>query len=176
MEAEQAEIGLAGLPTGRGDEIGERAADALSSTREAGQGYPAARDIEPDGARLIEDMEVRVGGEQGKGQCRSFVVAEYQHHRDPGVGHLEQRFEGETDKLGRYFGSEQEIAAVDDEIDLAAPGGGQRGAGVGEEVGAATPTLDSWSKGKVETEVGIGQQEDAESQSAVDLVSRRWRS
>ena len=176
MEAEQAEIGLADLPAGRGDEIGERAADALSSTREAGQDYPAARDIEPDGARLIEDMEVRVGGEQGKGQRRSFVVAEYQHHRDPGVGHLEQRFEGETDKLGLYFGSEQEIAAVDDEIDLAAQGGAECGTGVGEEVGAAAPALDPGPKRKIETEVGVGQQEDAEGQSALDLFSRRLRS
>jgi len=53
---------------------------------------------------------------------------------------------------------------VDDEIDLATQGGGQCGASVGEEVGAAPPAIDPGPQRMVETEVGIGQQKNAESQ------------
>jgi hypothetical protein len=121
-------------------------------------------------------LAVRVGGEQGEGQHRSFVVAGNQHHRDPGVGDLEQRFEGETDELGRDLGSEKEIAAVDDEVDLATQGGGQCGAGIGEEIGASAAAFDAGPQREVEAEVGVGQEEDAEAQSAAVVVSRRWRS
>ena len=164
------------LPVSCRNEVFKRASDGLSLTREAGQSDPAARKIERDGAWLIKHVEVRVGGEQGEGQRRSFVVAGYQHHRDSGVGHLEQGFEGEADKLGLHLGSEEEIAAVNDEIDLAMPGRRQCGAGVGEKVRAATAAFNSGPQWKVETEVGIGQQEDTEGQGTAAVVSLRWRS
>ena len=65
---------------------------------------------------------------------------------------------------------------MDDEIDIAVQSGGQCGAGIGKEIGAATPALDPGPKREVEAEVGVGQKEDAEAQSDAVGVSRRWRS
>ncbi len=69
-----------------------------------------------------------------------------------------------------------EIAAVNHEIDLAAQGGSQGGAGVGEEIGAAPPAFDAGPQREVEAEVGIGQKKNAEGQRSRMPVSRRWRS
>ena len=176
MKAEEAEVVDTGFPAGCGEEGTEAPADILGFAGKPGETDPTVRELDLDGSGVIENVQVGVGGEEGEGQHRSFMVAGNEHHRDPGVGHLEQRFEAETDELGRDLGSEEEIAAVDDEVDLATHGGGQGGAGIGEEVGAAAAAFDAGPQREVEAEVGVGQEEDAETQGAAVVVSRRWRS
>ena len=53
---------------------------------------------------------------------------------------------------------------MDHKINLAPTCGGQRGPGVGKEIRTATAALDSRSKWVVETEVGVGQEENADRQ------------
>jgi hypothetical protein len=116
-----------------------------------------------------------VGREQGIGDRRPFVVARDENDRHPSIGHLEQRFEGHPHEFRRNLRSKQEIAAVDHEIDLPATRGTEGGAGVGEEIRTATPALDTRTKRKVETEVGVGKEEDADGQWVRGRFSWRWR-
>ena len=65
---------------------------------------------------------------------------------------------------------------MDHQIDLTSTGGAEGLAGVGEEVRAAPSAFDPRTKGEVESEVGVGEQQNADGHRVRGWLSLRWRS
>jgi hypothetical protein len=90
------------------------------------------------------------------------VVAGDEDDRHAAVGHREQGLERPDDQAGLDPAAEQQVAAVHHQVDLAAPGRGERAVEVGEEIASAMRTVRTRPRRQVEPEVGVGDEEDAD--------------
>ena len=95
-----------------------------------------AGELKSHRAGSLENVHPRVGGQKRVGDRRPLVVPWHHDHRDS-LGHLHQGLEGTVDQLPPHLATEQQVAAMHHEVDLAATGGCQRPLEAGEEVRAA---------------------------------------
>ncbi len=99
--------------------------------------------------------------EQRMGYPGALVVSGHDAHRDSLVGQLRERGEGPGHEIHRHPAPEEDVPPVDDEVDLATSGRGERGLESGEELGAAPPAGNARPPRQVQAEVGVGEEQDA---------------
>ena len=147
---------------GSREQVRERRRDTVALAREAGDDDRHAAHVEDEGARAVEDVQVGVRRQQGIRQTRPFVIARHQQHRHAAIGDRQQRLQRRRRQAARDPTAEQEVAAVHNEVDVAATRGREGEVEVGEEVGAAPRARDPRPLGQVEAEVGVRNEQDAQ--------------
>jgi len=167
VDAEETHVRLdLGVP-GRGEESGELGSNA-GGEGEAREGEREAVPPHDERPRPVEDAHSRVGQEEAAGHGGALVVARYPEDVGPAVG---ERAEAGEDPLGEPGGDPapvEEVAPVDDDTGLAARRRLEGALEALEEVVAAAPPLDPRTRRQVESEVRVGEEEDAERHRAGD--------
>ncbi len=115
--------------------------------------------LQREGARLVENMDQGMEGQQRRGDARTLVIARHEHHRHPRVGDALQGLEGHGHQFGGHPAPIQQVPAMDDDIHPARQRGLQRPLGIGEEIRAAPAPLNAGPERQVESEVGIGKEQ-----------------
>ena len=147
-------------PLGVGDQLRELRADVATLARESGQGECRAAGFHDERPRSVEDVDVRMRGESGMRQKRALVIPRNDEHRHAAFGHAPQRLERLVCERRHNGRTVEHVAAMHDDVDLPIERRLERRRVVGQEVVTASPPLDARAHGKVEPEVGIGDEQD----------------
>ena len=121
-------------PSGPLHGLGEAVADAIALARKARHRDLDPAHVEGQGAGVVEDVDAGMGGEEGKGDGRALVISGNDDDRDAGVGDALERLERAQDHSRFDAAAEEDVAAMNEEIDVARERGPQRPLVTGEEV------------------------------------------
>jgi hypothetical protein len=122
-----------------------------------GKGAP---DLHPDGPWPAKDVEVPMHSEPLMRDPATLVVPRHHEDRHPGRRHLRQGPEGIVGKGRKHPGAVEEIAAMDHHCHLPIPGRLRGRLEARPQVVASEPPLGPGWKGHIESQVGVGQEED----------------
>jgi hypothetical protein len=160
VDAEKLGIGLLVSPSGLLDDLLEFLPDIPTDVGESRQRDGNAVLLQNVSPGPVEEVEVRVLGEKAIGDLGALMISRDEVNGDALIGELLQGLQGHGHELGGNAASIQEIAAVEDAVDLAAASGIEGALEVGEEVRASSSPLDAGAERHVEPEVGVGEEED----------------
>ena len=79
-------------------------------------------DLQRNSSRMVDDVDSGMRSEERERNRRSLVVSRHHDHGDAGAGHAFQWLEGMQHQPGFHPASKEHVAAVHDEVDVAANG------------------------------------------------------
>lgn len=161
VHAENTEGRGVGAPSRVAEQCREPAAHGVSLVREAGKSDCLSAKIDREGARPIEHAHVWMEGEARVRNSRSLVVAGHNENRDSAIGDLAKRLERLIADARHGSRSVEDVAAVNHDVDLAAHRGLEGGVIIRQKVVAPTVPTHSWTDRQVESDVRIGEEQDA---------------
>jgi hypothetical protein len=129
---------------------------------ETRKGDPAPPKPDHHGSRPEEDVEVRVSLKEGPGNPGTFMITGNQEDGNTGPGNLQQGSHGFAGHGGRRPRPVEEIAAMDHGIDPSSFRSPESLFEIRLEIVPSPTPLDSGPLGKIEAQVGIGQEKDLE--------------
>lgn len=160
MEAEQAQVGFHLAPARVLQHLGEPLPDPVTVVGKARHGYPAAPDVHQVGSGPAKDVEVRMRSEPLMRDPGTLVVPRHNEDRHPGLRHLRQEPEGIVGQGGGDPRPVEEVAAVDHQVHSSFPGRLHGRVIVRPQVVPPPPSPGPGSNRQIESQVGVGQEED----------------
>ena len=90
------------------------------------------------------------------------MVPRHDENGQARISQFLERFEGHVDELRPYLAPVEYVTAVDDEVHSSPPGGLESALEITKEVLPSSSTPDAWSKGMIESQMGIGEEQDVD--------------
>jgi len=140
----------------------EAGAHVLSLVRKTGQRYGPAADASDERAWTIEYVNAGVRREACVRQSRALVIARDDEDGHTAIRDTAQRLVRLVRQRLRDRRPIEHVASVDDEIDFSGQRRLERRRVVRKKVVAATPPRASRADREIETQVGVGEQQDAD--------------
>ena len=162
VDAEKPMVGFVAVPVRLVDQRGKLGSDIVTLVWKSRQCDPRASDVHGERAWDIEDVDVRVRQEARVRKARPLMVAGDDEDRNAEIGDSPQRLVGLVRNARVRRGSIENVAAMDDEIDVARQRRGESGRVVREKIESASPASDPWPDRQIEAEVGIGEKQDSD--------------
>ncbi len=159
---QQPEVGPSGSPAGQGQRIRKPGPGVTADAGDSRDRDTGASDLQPHRRVVLEHVDAGMAGQPFEWDAGTLVVARNQKDRDPRVGDPLQGLERLVNEAGRDLGLVEQVAPVHHQVDPFVDGRPQRPPVVGQEVVPATPAPDLGTRGMVEAQVGVGQEEDAD--------------
>ena len=157
MNAEQSPRVAAVVPLRLLDQIRELGADVVALIREARQCDAYSSNLDDDRARNIEDVNVPVREQSSVRTTRTLVITRDDEHRDPLIRDADERLVCLVRDARVRSRAIEDVAAVDDKVNIADHRGRERRSVVREKIESAPAPSDPRPEREVEAEVGIGQ-------------------
>ena len=154
-------LSLVVLPRRLLDRGREPIASAASDARESGHREGGSVQLEDHGARPVEHVHPLVGRQPFERDARPLMVARDHDHGNPCLGDPLERGECLMDQAGRNVRPMKDISAVHEQVHAGLDRGVTDRAMVGEEVEPAPAPAHPRPEWMVESEVRVGEQEDA---------------
>ena len=161
VNAQEFRVGVDSAPPRGFDEVDELCANVMSLGRKSSDGQSAPANVERERPRSIEQVDTRVLSEPDLRNASAFVIPGDDEDRNASVGDASQWLEClPCDARGRARAIEN-IAAVDDDVDVTVECRLECGRVIREKVMSAPASLDARPRRQVEAEVGVSEEEDA---------------
>ena len=160
MEAQHPDIRRHGVETCSSAHLRKPAAN-LVRVRQTDEGDAYSASLQHDSAWAVEDMQALVHRKQRIRHAAPFVISGNEQDRHARRRQALEWRECGFGQPGRHAASVQQVAAVDDDVDLAGARGLERALEILKEVIASPPPDDARAGGPVETEMRVGHEQDA---------------
>jgi len=148
-------------PTGLAQQLRKAGAHVVTRIGKAGERNALPTHVEDERLGTVEHVNVGMRHEPRVRDSRSLMVARDDQHRHAALGDPAQRLERPIRDLFRRGRSIENVSAVDDDVDLSAQSRLERGVVVREEIIASTAPLYARAHRRIEAEVRISEEEDA---------------
>jgi hypothetical protein len=162
MDAEDSRVGVCRSPASCRQEVDELRANVVTFRWKSCDSQSHASHVHRERARAIEEVNAGMLREPDLRYAAALVVARHDEHRDPAVRHARERLERLPRDTRRYPRAIEDITTMDDNVHLARERWRQRCGVVREEVVSATAPLDAGPGRQVETQVGVGEEENSD--------------
>jgi len=119
VKAKKANSSRNGSPIRLLDHLGEPVPDPMTFVREPRHRHIDSAQSQCQRARTVEDVDARMRGQERAGNRGTLVVSGNDDDRDSGVGEALERLEGAHDQPGLHSTPEEDVTAMNDQIDVA---------------------------------------------------------
>lgn len=117
--------------------------------------------VEFVGPWAVENVNPRVHSPQVVWDLRSFMIAGHDENRNARVGDTHHRLHGHLNQRSRNTAAVEQIPRMYHNVNFMTKSTVKRGFEVGEEIWASPTPLDPGTKGQVEAQMGIRNEQDA---------------
>jgi len=159
VNAEQSDVRRFTAEACRGDQPWKQLPHSLADKGESADGNADPTDGEPEGARLVEDVNTIVQRKERPRQRRPLVIAGKHEDRYARFRQLDERRHRPIDQGVRYPASEEQIAPVDDGIRAFGAGNFQDPMEGCEEIRSPMRISGAGPQRVIEAQVGVSQEE-----------------
>jgi hypothetical protein len=168
MKTEKTKGRRNGPPSGTFDEAAETVAHVIALARETGHRDVDSADVQWNRPWTVKEMDTGMRGQKRVRNRRALVVSRYDDHRHSGVGDALERLERAHHQSRFDAAPEEDVAAVNHEIDLTSNGRLQGELIRFEKILASTTAIRARPLGKIESEMRVGDEQGADRLSGHD--------
>lgn len=147
------------LPSGFKKESGKPGPNVIPAVRESGKSQSCPGFFENERSRAVENVDVRMQTQDQIWNFGALVVSGDEVDFYVRIRDLFERRKGHVDEPGGNAASKQEVSPMNDRVHLLFPGGFEGSLVVGKKIFPAASPLNPGFEGKIESQMGIGQEQ-----------------
>ena len=168
VQAEQAQLGGMVAPAGPREAVPEGPVAHATLKGEPREGHAHTPNSAREGGRLVEHVQVRMAGEQWKGDPGALVVARHQEDGNTHLGDPAQRSQALLGDTRWDPAAVEEVPRMHDQVDVASQGGSECPLEASLEIRTPPAPRDARPARCIEPDMGIGEQQDPDAGHAGD--------